>query len=178
MRKLGQYYVDGGVRDFYPITVPIRLAGARRVIGVDLGYAGMAEDVWAGGPAGLFNHVLEIMGHDQVEADYRDHEVVRVQVVTVNPLIYDVGAFETEYIPELIARGEAVMEECLRHLGLRPGAGRAANLARLFPPGRPLLVYPAKGTAAFESWLARSIKKTKAPSRGKGGEVRVHARST
>ncbi|MGQ9778954.1 MAG: patatin-like phospholipase family protein [Bacillota bacterium] len=154
-----QYYVDGGVRDFYPLTVPVRLAGARHILGVELGYAGMREDILAQGPAGLFGHVLEIMGHDQVEADYHDQEVAQAQVVTINPLIYDIGGFETAYIPDLIARGEAVAEECFRSLGLYPEAGREANLARLFPAGQRLFLYPAKGTAAFAYWLAHPIKR-------------------
>jgi predicted acylesterase/phospholipase RssA len=153
-----QYYVDGGVRDMYPITAPVRLLGATHVIGVNLGYAGMREDIWRNGPADYFNHIIEIMGHDQEEADYQDREVSQAQVVTVNPLIYDVGGFEAKYIPQLIARGEAVTEECLRGQGLRPEIGRRANLARLFPPGRPLLRYPAKGTPAFDYWLANSVK--------------------
>lgn len=153
-----QYYVDGGVRDMYPITVPVRLLGARRVIGVNLGYAGMRADIWQNGPADYFGHVIDIMGHDQEEADYQDLEVAQAQVVTVNPLIYDVGAFEAEYIPQMIERGERIMEEFLRGRGLRPGAGRRTNLARLFPPGQRLLRYPAKDSPAFDHWLARPIK--------------------
>lgn len=153
-----QYYVDGGVRDMYPITAAVRLAGATHVFGVNLGYAGMREDVWRNGPAEYFNHIIEIMGHDQEEADYQDFEVIRTPVVTVNPLIYDVGGFEARYIPQMIARGESVAEECLRSQGLRPGLSRQANMARLFPPGRQVLRYPAKGTPAFDHWLTHPIK--------------------
>ena len=155
-----QYYVDGGVRDFYPITVPVRLMGVKRILGVELGYAGKQEDIMAQGPAELFGHILEIMGHDQVEADYRDHEVTQARVVTINPLIYDIGAFATEYIPALIARGEAVAEECFRSLGLSRAAGREENLARLFPAGQGLFIYPPKGSEAFAYWLAHPIKKS------------------
>ncbi len=153
-----QYYVDGGVRDMYPLTVPIRLCRATHAIGVNLGYAGMRGDIWRNGPAEYFSHIIDIMGHDQVEADYQDREVARARVLTVNPLIYDVGGFEARYIPQMIRRGEEVMEECLRAEGLRPGMDRQTALARLFPEGRRLLRYPAKGSPAFTHWLAHSIK--------------------
>ena len=153
-----QYYVDGALRDMYPVTAPVRLTRATHVIGVNLGYAGMRADFWQRGPAEYFGHVIDIMGHDQEEADYQDVDVAMARVVTVNPLIYDVGGFEAQYIPMLIARGEAVMEECLRSQGLRAGGGREANLARRFPPGRKLLRYPAKGTPAFDHWLTHTIK--------------------
>ena len=108
--------------------------------------------------AQFFGHLVDIMGHDQVEADYHDIEVARARVVTVNPVIYDVGGFESAYIPKLIARGEAVMEECLRGQGLRPEFGRGANLYKLFPPGRALLRYPAKDSPAFEYWAEHPLK--------------------
>ena len=155
-----QYYVDGGIRDLYPVTVPIRLMQATHVIGVSLGYAGMNKDIWRNGSVDYFGHVMEIMGYDQETADLRDAEVVKARVLTVNPLIYDVGGFEVRYVPEMIERGEAVMEECLQSLGLRPGADRGANLATLFPPGTTLRRYPAKGTPAFDYWLTHPIKGT------------------
>lgn len=153
-----QYYVDGGVRDMYPITPPVRLMRATHIIGVNLGYAGMREDIWRNGPAEYFGHVIDIMGNGQEEADYLDYEVRRAQVLTVNPLVYDVGGFETQYIPALIERGERIMAECLKQQGLVPGAGRLANLARLFPRGRALIRYPAKGSREFEYWLTHPIK--------------------
>ena len=160
-----QYYVDGGVRDMYPITLPVRLMGAKHIIGVNLGYAGMREDIWRNGPAEYFGHVIDIMGNDQEEADYMDYEVRRAQVLTVNPLIYDVGAFEAQYIPALIERGGKIMEECLRRQGLTPGAGRETNLARLFPRGCALIRYPAKGSWEFDYWLKHPIKIGNSPPR-------------
>jgi len=164
-----QYYVDGGVRDMYPLIVPLRLAGATHVIGVNLGYAGRQENIWQNGPADYFGHVIEIMGQDQEEADYGDHEVVKAQVVTLNPMIFDVGGFEAQYIPAMIQRGERIMDDFLRSQGLRSQDGRRANLSRLFPPGRRLLRYPAKDSPEFEYWLESPIKGQPA------GTVRSHS---
>lgn len=159
-----EYYVDGGVRDNCPLTVAVKLGGARRILGINLGYAGLRRrQVVEGGLVEILGQVLDISGLDQVEADLNDAEVRQTKVILLNPLIYDIGTFDTRYVPEMIRRGQALAELFFEERGLsrEPEQG-SKNLERLFAEVEEPLLYPLKDTAAYHRFR-RQITEQVAP---------------
>lgn len=150
-------YVDGGLRDNYAIATALRLAGATRILGVNLGYAGMRrESVLDGGIAEILSQTIDIFGQDQVEADMAYLEKSGARVVTINPLIYNVGTLDVTRIPGVISRGEAVTREMFSMIpGLKKGAENgAANLDLLFETRERSFVFPEPGSAAYRKWIS------------------------
>jgi NTE family protein len=99
----GMRLVDGGVTESVPVNV-LKQMGARKVIGIDLGYSGQRRSE--------VNNILEI-GSQSI--DIMSYQMTRMKTVQadciINPHIYDVGMTEVHRIPELIDRGyNAVME--------------------------------------------------------------------
>lgn len=147
-------FVDGGVRENLPLAVAVRLARAGLVLGVNLGYAGLRRDgVARRGIGEVVSQSLDIMGLDQFEETLRDELVAQARVVVLNPMIYDVGTFELEFLPQLIARGERLAEEFFRERGLIPGGAPKENRQRLFPRNPGALLYPSRGSDAYFDWL-------------------------
>jgi NTE family protein len=154
--RLGDRYVDGGVREFLPVAVAVRLARAGLVLGVNLGYAGLRrEGVVGRGIGEVVSQSLDIMGLDQVEGTLQDELVAQARVVVLNPLIYDIGTFELEYLPHLVQRGERLAEEFFRARGLDPGGDPAENRRRLFPATPGAILYPPKGSDAYARWFTQ-----------------------
>ncbi len=132
-------YIDGGARENYPITVAVKVAGARRVIGVNLSLNPLyPDDVVEIGVPEIIGRLLNIVARDQFEADRNDVDVVGASVVTIDPAIENVGLFDVAAADWLIRRGYETTQACLTELGLSPG-DPAGNLARLFPPRRHYL---------------------------------------
>jgi NTE family protein len=155
----GDCYVDGGVRNGYPLTVAVKLGRARQIIGVNLGYAGMRrEAVCANGPFEVLSQSLDIMMRGQYRDILGDADVQRCRILTINPLIYDIGTFEVEYIPEMIARGCAVAERLLVAKGLSPKNSGEQNRRLLFAGVRGAETFPLPGTAYFQELLDNQIK--------------------
>ncbi len=129
-----EYYVDGGIRDYYPISVAVKLAGACRVLGVNLGYEGMRRgNVVNGGLPEILSQVLDIYEMDQYAAALADKDIYSKSIVTLNPEIYDVSTFEVERSAELIQRGYEKAIELFEEKDLRKGEEyRNHNMARLF----------------------------------------------
>lgn len=178
-RDDGDRYVDGGVREYVPLAVAVRLARAGLVLGVNLGYAGMRrEGVAQRGALEVVSQSVDIMGLDQFEETLRDELVAQARAVVINPMIYDVSTFELERMPELIRRGEQVAEECFASRGLLPGGDPAENRRRLFPPVPGALLYPSRGSEAYLRWKRQLKSGPPAPvkpdrnscSRGNDGE--------
>ncbi|MDI6870623.1 MAG: patatin-like phospholipase family protein [Bacillota bacterium] len=156
--RAGDRYVDGGVREFLPLAVAVRLARAGLALGVNLGYAGLRrEGVTERGVGEVISQSLDIMGLDQVEETLRDEQVAEARVVVLNPMIYDVGTFELEYLPYLIRRGEKLAQEFFAARGLVPGGDPGENRRRLFPAAPGAMLYPPKGSDLYFEWL-RQIK--------------------
>jgi len=89
--------VDGGVTDGLPGQI-LKQMGAKRVIGVDLGYAGqLVEDV--NNIAAIANQSLDIMEYKLKSFTNNDLDLI------INPQIYDVGLTDFDKIPECIERG-------------------------------------------------------------------------
>lgn len=152
-------YVDGGVRNGYPLSIAVKLGRARQIIGVNLGYAGMRrETVAKSGPFEILSQSLDIMMRGQYRDILNDSDVRQSQIVTINPLIYDIGTFETEYIPQMITRGYSVTERMLQQMGLSPENSREANRERLFEKVKGAKTYPEPGTAYFQELLSSQIK--------------------
>lgn len=152
----GDRYVDGGVREFLPLTVAVRLARAGLALGVNLGYAGLRrEGVSERGIAEVVSQSLDIMGLDQFEESLRDELVAQARVVVLNPMIYDVGTFELDLAPRLIARGERLARAFFSARGLVPGGDPAENRRRLFPAAPGAVLFPEKGSDAYFDWLAQ-----------------------
>lgn len=129
-----EYYVDGGVREYYPIAVAVKVARARRIIGVNLGYSGNRKPgVVDGGLPEILSQVLDIFEVDQLVGDINDKDVSRAKVLTITPDIYDVGTFEFERTEELIERGYNLANRIFDEVGLRktPDYGEE-NSIRLF----------------------------------------------
>jgi NTE family protein len=98
----GMRLVDGGVTESVPVNV-LKKMGARKVIGIDLGYSGQRRSE--------VNNILEI-GSQSI--DIMSYHMTRMKTekadCIINPQIYDVGMREVHRIPELIQRGyNAVM---------------------------------------------------------------------
>src|SRR5690606_5044060 len=114
-----EHYVDGGIRDGYPISVAAKIGGVTQIIGVNLGYAGMRrQDILMKAPFAILSQSLDIMMMDHVIGDLNDRDLRRSQIITVNPLIYDIDTFELEYIPQMIDRGYKVMQRFCAEKGL------------------------------------------------------------
>lgn len=155
----GDCYVDGGVRNGYPLTVAVKLGRAKQIIGVNLGYAGMRrEAVCKSGPLEVLSQSLDIMMWGQYRDVLGDADVRRCRIITINPLIYDVGTFELEYIPQMIARGYAVAERMLKEKGLSPRNSGEQNRRLLFAQVGRAETFPSPGTAYFQELLENQIK--------------------
>ncbi len=151
-------YVDGGLRDGYPLNIAVRLGRAERIIGVNLGYAGMRRDtVLAEGPVEILSQALDIMMRAQYEDRLEDRALSSSKIMTINPLIYDIGTFEVEYIPDMIQRGYTVAAKLFAEWGLTRGSG--GNVQSFFGRFRGFRDYPAKGTPYFQELLANQIKR-------------------
>lgn len=154
----GECYVDGALRDGYPVNIAVRLGRADQVIGVNLGYAGMRRDtILADGPLEIFSQSLDIMMRGQYRDRLQDRALIRSKILTLNPLIYDIGTFEVAYIPHMIARGYTIATRFFNEQGLIKGMKE--NQARLFSKMPNEQSFPAKGTAYFDYLLANQIKK-------------------
>src|SRR5690554_1213760 len=165
----GDCYVDGGVRNGYPLSVAVKLGRAQHIIGVNLGYAGMRrEAVCSNGPFEVLSQSLDIMMRGQYRDVLNDSDVRRSRIMTINPLIYDIGTFELEYIPQMIERGYAVTEKMLQSKGLSPRASREQNWRLLFAQVRGPQDFPVPGTPYFQELLDNQIKpKTVLPEKPK-----------
>ncbi len=153
------HFVDGGVRAGYPIAVAPKLVRSYQVLGVNLGYAGMRRySVIQDGPLEILSQSLDIAMMDQVQGDLNDRRMRRVQVLTIHPMIYDIGTFETGYIPQMIQRGYEVTRQLLSSSGLSPSRSGEENQRQLFDAVHMVREYPAKGTPHFEQLRSQRIK--------------------
>lgn len=151
-------YVDGGLRDGYPLHIAVRLGKALRVLGVNLGYAGMRRDaIVVEGPLEILSHSLDIMMWAQYKDRLQDRDLVNRRVITINPLIYSVGTFEVEHIPEMIERGYEVAVRLFAERGL--AAGAEGNSELLFRAVRAAQNFPAKNSPYFQYLLEHQVKK-------------------
>lgn len=152
-------YIDGGARDNYPITVAVKVAGARRVLGVNLSLNPLdpAEVTEIGVPE-IIGRLLNIVARDQFDADRNDVDVVEASLVTIDPAIEGVSIFDTAAVDWLIQRGYRTAVDCFTALGLSPGD--PANLERLFPPRRHHLhrAAPAAPPTAAAAATPRAAK--------------------
>ncbi|HBG10579.1 MAG: patatin-like phospholipase family protein [Limnochordia bacterium] len=171
-------YVDGGLRDGYPLNIAVRLGKARRVLGVNLGYAGMRRDsILSDGPLEILNQSLDIMMWAQFKDRLQDRALAGSRLITINPLIYNIKTFEVEYIPEMIARGYEVAIRLFRERGLT--AGESGNRERLFRMVRAAQTFPEKDSPYFNYLLEHQItKKTKETAAEPGllGQLRTLVR--
>ncbi len=75
----------GGLRDGYPLNIAVRLGRAERIIGVNLGYAGMRRDtVLAEGPVEILSQALDIMMRAQYEDRLEDRALSSSKIMTIN----------------------------------------------------------------------------------------------
>jgi len=129
-----EQYIDGGGRDNYPITVAVKVAGAQRIIGVNLSLNPLdPAEVTEIGVPGIMGRLLTIFAHDQFEADVHDVDVVKASLVTIDPAIEKVGIFDVAVMDWLIQRGYQTTVDCFTELGLSVD-DPAGNADRLFPP--------------------------------------------
>lgn len=164
-------YVDGGLRDGYPVNLAVRLGGAKRVLGVNLGYAGMRrEAILSQGPLEIFSQSLDIIMRAQYRDRLQDRALQQSRIITINPLIYNIGTFEVEYIPQMIARGYEVAVRLFRERGLT--AGDPGSLEKLFRLVREPQSFPAKDSPYFNYLLENQIKKKGAVPAPKPGVLR------
>lgn len=89
--------VDGGVTDSLPAEI-LKHMGAKRVIGVNLGYSGqMRKDI---------DNFIEVGGQSLNILEYQVTSLKNTHTdLIINPQIYDVGLNDFEKIPECIERG-------------------------------------------------------------------------
>lgn len=99
----GMRLVDGGVTDNVPVGV-LKEMGAKRVVGVNLGYCGqMRKEI--DNILEIGNQSLDIMAYQITKCRSKGADCM------INPHIYDVGLMEVDKIKECIQRGyEAALE--------------------------------------------------------------------
>ncbi|HCS74096.1 MAG TPA: patatin, partial [Clostridiales bacterium] len=101
----GMRLVDGGVTESVPTGV-LKKMGAKKVIGINLGYSGQrrseVDNIWEIGSQSIDIMSYQIMKYRTEESDY-----------IINPHIYDTGMMEVERIPELIERGYQTVKNSL-----------------------------------------------------------------
>lgn len=154
-------YVDGALRDGYPVNIAARLGQSQQIIGVNLGYAGMRRDtILADGPIEVLSQSLDIMMRAQYRDRLHDRALATTKILTINPLIYDIGTFEVEYIAQMIDRGYAVTSKLCTEWGLEIGS--VQNRDKLFKQVRGAQSFPAKGTPYFQYLLENQLKKGQA----------------
>ncbi|WZL77949.1 patatin-like phospholipase family protein [Eubacteriales bacterium mix99] len=101
----GMRLVDGGVTENLPVQV-LRRMGARKVIGVNLGYSGQRR--------GEVNNLLEIGSQSiDIMSYYITSLKTKKTDYIINPHIYDVGMTDAHRIPEMIQRGYDVTIESI-----------------------------------------------------------------
>lgn len=162
----GNHYVDGGLRDNLPVAVAVKLAKAKKVLGVDLGYAGLRkEDLVKNGIIDILSQTVDIMAMDQLAADLYDQEISQAALVILNPLIYDVSLVDTHLIPTMIHRGELLAETYCQLKGLQKGRENATiNRTLLFTDAdeEPVL-FPMKGTPEYQVFRKQLSDQIKHP---------------
>ena len=68
------------------MNVAVRLGGAGRVLGVNMGYAGMRRDsILAEGPLEILRQSLDIMIWAQYKERLQDRALVRSRLLTIYP---------------------------------------------------------------------------------------------
>lgn len=107
----GRLLVDGAVKAAVPAGY-VRELGADVSLAIDLGYSGLRQDP--------VDNVLEVVSQS---FDILAHELTTLQLLftadlTVKPGIYDVGLRDFNRIPEMIQRGEEVMDAAIPSLKL------------------------------------------------------------
>lgn len=128
-------YVDGSVKDDYPITIAAKLAKADKIIGINLTKAGSKVSmVLKGGLPEVQTRILQIIGDDQYEADRYDKDVAKADLLTIDPAIGEIGVFDMSMGDWLVERGYQAVEQYFSQRGLDRRLSREENLARLFPP--------------------------------------------
>ncbi len=127
-----EYYVDGGVRDYYPISIPPKFTDVKLLFGVNLGYLGQREaDVAKGGLPEILAQTLDIFGMDQYESDKRDVDIALCKLITLDPGIRDIGILESVNPESLIKRAYEATITLFNQSGLKPGKGEE-NIRKLF----------------------------------------------
>jgi NTE family protein len=128
-------YVDGSIKDDFPITIAAKLAKADKIIGLNLTKAGSkASLVLKGGLPEIQDRIVKIVGNDQYEADRYDKDVAKVDLITIDPAIGEVGVFDLSMGDWLIERGYEAVKQCFTEKGLDPALSQEENLNRLFLP--------------------------------------------
>lgn len=99
----GLNLVDGGVTDSLPASV-LKLMGAKRVIGVNLGYSGQRRNE--------VDNFIEVGGQS---LNIMEHQITNLKNthtdLIINPHIYDVGLADFHRISECIERGYKTAKE-------------------------------------------------------------------
>lgn len=114
------------------------------------------DTILAEGPLEILSQSLDIIMRGQYRDRLQDRALIRSKILTLNPLIYDIGTFEVEYIPHMIARGYTIATRFFNEQGLIKGMKE--NQTRLFSKIPNEQSYPVKGTAYFDHLLANQIK--------------------
>ena len=121
-------YVDGGLRDGYPLNIAVRLGKAQASAGSESRLCRHAPGFHlVRRPLEILNQSLDIMMWAQFKDRLQDRALAGSRLITINPLIYNISTFEVEYIPEMIARGYEVAIRLFRERGLTAGESGNRN---------------------------------------------------
>jgi NTE family protein len=116
----GMRLVDGGVRDNVPAAI-LRRMGAKKVLAVNLGYAGQQKKE--------VDNILEIMFQSIDVMSFRISETTAADAdYVLLPGIFDVSLLEVDKIPETVRRG---YEACMLQM---PSIRRALETKTAPPP--------------------------------------------
>jgi NTE family protein len=118
--------VDGGVVNNLPIDA-LRVMGADRIIGINLGYSGQKQE-HVDNIIEIGSQAIDIMTYQITQLRNEQENVIELvmgrsrpvlldsvnrEAVMINPHIYDVSIFEYHRIPECIERGYRAMKRYL-----------------------------------------------------------------
>ncbi len=130
----GQLYIDGGVRQGYPLRALLEAGGVESVLGVQLGYAGERQNgahQW--GITEVLGQSLDIMTLHQYRTDKDPRRWDQQRAVTLLPEIYDTSLFDTNAVPALIQRGRQLALAYFARQGLDKSYPSTKNRQLLFP---------------------------------------------
>ena len=140
----GQRYVDGGVRQGYPLEALLEVGGVTAALGVQLGYSGQRRDngkTW--GMADVLGQSLDIMMLHQYRLTKRQERWPGRKGVTLLPHIYDVGLFDLAQIPALVAAGRDLIARYLQSRGITAHQSIPTKHRLLLPSVPGMVEFPS-----------------------------------
>jgi predicted acylesterase/phospholipase RssA len=161
--------VDGAVRDDFPISIAVKLAGRQRIFGMFLGNAHYKESPLDGGLVQLMQRSTAAMARTIYEADQDDGEIRACDVRVMLPVLPALsGTFDVGSIDAIHAAGHQVTTEFLARIEQQHGR---VDWDTIFSPPDPATPWlrPAFGRAGPATAEAHTLTPIPSPTGREGG---------